>query len=107
MIRTSPLTPAFDSQTHASYEIRVRNTMYLWGSAGVTVSIPFDKPLLLHIRNNVFGEAVTLATVGASGQSYGTIQPGECLSIPIQNISGVSATCAGETTVDCLIQAST
>jgi hypothetical protein len=82
--------------------------MYLWGSAGVTVNVTFDKPLLLHVRNNVFGEVATLGTQVASGtqQTVGTLQPGECLSIPIQNISGVFATCALETTVDCLIQAS-
>lgn len=109
MMHQSPLVPAFDRRTHASYEVRVRGTMYLWGSAGITVNTTFDKPLLLHVRNNVFGAAATLGTQVASGaQTFlGTIQPGECLSIPIQNISGVFATCALETTVDCLIQEST
>jgi hypothetical protein len=107
-MQQSPLIPAFDRRTHASYEVRVRGTMYLWGSAGITVDTTFDKPLLLHVRNNVFGEVVTLGTQVAAGtqQTIGTIQPGECLSIPIQNISGVFATCALESTVDCLIQAS-
>jgi hypothetical protein len=112
-MRDSPLTPAFDSRTHASYVVRVRGTpttpTYLWGSGGVTVTPPttFDKPLVLHIRNNVFGQSVTFGTQagGASGPflAIGTLQPGECYSIPIQSISGVYATCAGETNVDCLI----
>ena len=106
-MRQSPLIPAFDKRTHASYEVRVRGTMYLWGSAGITGDTTFDKPLLLHIRNNVFGEKVLLGTKSSSGnQTIGTIQPGECFTIRIQTISGVFATCASETTVDCLIQAS-
>jgi hypothetical protein len=39
-------------------------------------------------------------------QVLGTLQPGECFSIPIENISGVFATCALATDVDCLIQTS-
>lgn len=105
-MRVSSLSSAFEPLTHASYEVRVRATMYLWGSAGITVNTAFDKPLLLHIRNNVFGEAATVGTEVAAGTQtvLGTIQPGECFSIPIQNISGVFATCALETTIDCLIQ---
>lgn len=81
--------------------------MFLWGSAGLTVDMRFDKPLLLHVRNNVFGEVATVGTQVAAGAQrvLGTIQPGECVSIPIQNITGVFATCPLETTVDCLIQA--
>jgi hypothetical protein len=108
-MRQSPLMPAFDRRTHANYEVRVRGTIYLWGSAGITVNTTFDKPLLLHVRNNVFGEVVTLGTQVASGTqtTLGTLQPGEAVSIPIQNISGVFATCALESNVDCLIQPST
>lgn len=108
-MRQSPFIPAFQSSTHPSYEVRVRGTMYLWGSNGISVNTKFDKPLLLHVRNNVFGQPATLGTQVASGTqtTVGTIQPGECFSIPIQNISGVFATCALETTFDCLIQEST
>jgi hypothetical protein len=108
-MRQSPLLPAFDGLNHASYEVRVRGTIYLWGSAGITVNPSFDKPLLLHIRNNVFGEVVTIGTQVAGGAQtpYGTLQPGEAMSIPIQNISGVYASCTLETNVDCLIQPST
>jgi hypothetical protein len=100
----SPLTPAFDRRPHASYEVRVRGTqMYLWGSAGITVNATFAKPLLLHVRNNVFGQPITLYT-SASSTPLGTLQPGETYTIPIQNLSGVYASCAGESMVDCLLQ---
>jgi hypothetical protein len=107
-MRQSPLLPAFDHRRHATYEVRVRGTIFLWGSAGITVNATFDKPLLLHVRNNVFGEAVTVGTQVASGAqtTLGTLQPGECVSIPIQNISGVFATCTLESNVDCVIQPS-
>jgi hypothetical protein len=107
-MRQSLLMPAFDQRSHASYEVRVRGTMFLWGSAGIGVDATFTKPLLLHVRNHVFGEAVTVGTQLASGvkQVLGTLQPGECFSIPIQNMAGVFATCALETNVDCLIHTS-
>lgn len=101
----SPLASSFDRRPHASYQIRVRGTMYLWGSSKITVDKTFDKPLLLHVRNNVFGSPVALATI-TSGVStpLGSIEAGECYTIAIQNMSGVSATCSGETAVDCLIE---
>ena len=106
-----PLNSIYDHWNRPNYEVRVRATtppappIFLWGSAGVIQDIQFDKPLILHIRNDLFGEPVTLGTQVASGAqtSFGTIQPGECLSIPLQNISGVFATCDLESIVACLI----
>src|SRR5207253_1201676 len=89
------------------YSIRVRNTsIFLWGSAGLTDNVTFDKPLLLHIRNDTFGEPITLGTQIAAGpqKMIGTLQPGECVSIPMQTISGVFATCLLESNVECLIK---
>jgi hypothetical protein len=105
-MRTSPLTADYDHWSHPSFEIRVRGTMYLWGSAGVTKNIKFDKPILLHIRNDLFGEVVTFGTQVAAGTktTIGTLRPGECVSIPLQEISGVFATCALESKVCCLIK---
>jgi hypothetical protein len=104
--KTSPLTDLYDRWNNPSYEIRVRGTMYLWGSAGVTKNVKFDKPLLLHVRNDVFGEVVTFGTQVASGTqtTIGTLQPGECVSVPIQDISGVFASCALESVVGCVIK---
>ena len=105
-MRQSQSIPAFESRTHASYEVRVRGTMYLWGSSHITKDLTFNQPLLLHIRNNVFGEIITVGTLVASGatSSIGELYPGECVSISIQTISGVFATCTLESTVDCLIE---
>jgi hypothetical protein len=104
---TSPLTTVYDHWTHPSYERRVRLTpTYLWGSHGITQNIAFDKPLILHIRNGTFGQPVTIAITqvgAATPTSYGTLQPAECISIPMQDLSGVYATCATESVVACVI----
>jgi len=102
------LTSSFSANmgNHPNYEARVRGTIYLWGSAGMSRDISFDRPLHFHIRNDVFGEPVTVGTQVASGSrtDLGTLQPGECLTIPLQRVSGVFATCALESTVSCLIR---
>jgi len=92
--------------THPSYELRVRGTIYLWGSAGMSRDLTFQQPLHFHIRNDVFGEPVTIGTQVASGDrtSLGTLQPGECVTIPLQKLSGVFATCALGSSVSCLIR---
>ena len=94
--------------SRTSYKVRVRETMYLWGSAGITHDITFDKPLLLHVHNDLFGESVTVGTQVASGTktTLGTLKPGESVSIPVQTMTGVFATCALESTVCCLIRES-
>ncbi len=95
-----------DKWTHPSYEVRARGTMYLWGSAGLAHNIKFDSPLLLHIRNSLFGEVITFGTQKSNGTqtTLGTLQPGECVSIPLQDIVGVFATCTLESGVCCLIK---
>ena len=111
-MRTSPLTSIYDNWTQPSYEVRVRGIpalplapTFLWGSAGINVNISFDKPLVLHVRNNPVGEPVNFGTVASGGQTpMGTLQPGECVSIPLQNVTGIFATCATESTVACLIK---
>lgn len=88
-----------------AYSARVRGERYLWGSAGLTVDLQFDKPFILHIENDRAGEAVTIGTRLADGAKtdLGTIQPGEFLSVPVNNIVGVYAASASETLVHCLI----
>ena len=79
--------------------------MHLWGSAGITKDIVFDKPLVLHVRNDLFGEVISLGTQKAGIQEpLGTLQPGECVSVPLNNISGVLASCEKESAVCCLIK---
>jgi len=114
----SPSMTAFDDWSLPSYKVRVRGSVprapYLWGSAGITAAdIVFPKPLILHIHNDLFGDSVTIGTQVASGAqtTIGTIAPGECLSIPLQQangkgITGVFATCPTDSMVFCLIKAS-
>ena len=80
--------------------------MHLWGSVGITINIIFEKPLLLHIRNDLFGEDITFGTQKASGtqETIGTLKPGEFVSIPLNDLSGVFASCEQESTVCCLIK---
>jgi hypothetical protein len=82
--------------------------MFLWGSAGITQNLSFAAPLLLHVRNDVFGESLTIGTQVAGGAqtTLGTLAPGETVTIPIQGVSGVFATCALESNVQCLIRES-
>ena len=94
--------------------------MYLWGSSGITHDLTFSKPLILHVNNDTFGERITVGTQVASGakstsctqvasgakSTLGTLEAGECVSIPVQGISGIVATCSEESTVRCLITAS-
>jgi multidrug efflux pump subunit AcrA (membrane-fusion protein) len=116
------LTSVFDRWTHPNYERRVRvypptSPIYLWGSAGITQAITFAKPPNLHIRNDVFGQPILLSTTAPATATtpstttvLGTLQPGECVSIQLQNISGVTANCQPapgeppETTVACIIR---
>jgi hypothetical protein len=91
------------SEHRWDYKVRVRGTVYLWGSAGVQEGVTFLSPVLLHIRNDPFGEPITFGTQTAGGPqtTLGTLQAGEQFSIPIQQISGVFATCAFKSTVTC------
>ena len=101
-----PTSRAYGHWTQPSYEVKVRGTMHLWGSASITKDMVFDKPVLLHIHNDLFGEDITLETRKASGapEPIGTLKAGECFSIPLNGISGVVASCAKESIVCCLIK---
>jgi hypothetical protein len=86
--------------------VQVRGKKYLWGSAGISHNISLSRPLLLHVRNDLFGEQISLGTQVAGGADtvLGTLDPGECVSIPMQDISGVFASCDLESTVACMIK---
>ena len=123
---TSPLTAIYDHWSRPSYEVRVRGPgvspgpwpwpgiNFLWGSPNIPNPISFDKPLILHIRNDLFGEDVTFGTlVGlltgpppGTRTQIGILHPGECVSIQVLNVSGVYATCAAglESVVSCIIR---
>ncbi len=105
-MRRQSSTTDYDRWSHPDYEVRVRGTRYLWGSAGVVQNITFNKTILLHIHNDQFGEAVIFGTQQADGTqtTIGTLQPGEFISIPLQDISGVFATCSLESSVCCMVR---
>ncbi len=109
-MKAQDLTAIYDNWSRASYARRVRGTAtltYLWGSSGINEN--FDKPLVLHIRNDALGEEITLGTKIASGDPaiIGTLSAGECISISVQGISGVFATCVLDSVVACMINRST
>jgi hypothetical protein len=91
-----------------NYKVRVRGTRYLWGSAGISKDASFPSPLLLHIRNDTFGEPITVGTQTAGGHraTLGTLLEGEQYSVQIQKVSGVFATCEFESTVTCWLSKS-
>ena len=105
-MHVSRMLPGSEHWNTPSYEVRVRGTRFLWGSAGLTVDLSFNKPLLFHMRNDEFGEDITFGTQVASGTqtTMGILKAGECVSSPLQDICGVFATCGDETTVACLIR---
>lgn len=91
-----------------SYDVRVRGTTkatYLWGSEGIAVDLAW--PLLLSIRNDVVGDPVTIGTGTGHGHktAIGTLQPGECYTLPLLGIRGVFATCETDSNVACVILA--
>lgn len=104
----SPIAAAPDFWEHASYGMKVRGTIpvYVWGSAGIKTNLSFTRELILHLRNDPLGEPVTFVTEDATGAqtAVGTLQPSEVVSIALQNISGVFATCLLQSTVSCLIK---
>jgi hypothetical protein len=104
-----PLSDTFERSTDVSYQVKVRAQTFLWGSEGITSDFSFTRPLMLHIRNYLFGSYVTIGSRVAAGTvtSFGSIGPGECLSISLQNLAGVVASCeAGtESFVGCIITA--
>lgn len=85
--------------------IKVRGLRYLWGSAGLTSNLKFEKAFILHIANDPAGEPVTIGTLVAAGTKtdLGALQPGEWLSISVNDISGVYADSTLDTVVHCLI----
>jgi hypothetical protein len=107
----TPRTRDDDDQGHHpnawhEYRRRVRNTVYLWGSAGLTEDMTFTRPPILHIHNDLFGEEITVSTSKANGttHSLGTLDAGQCISVAIDKMCGVFASCTKESTVMCRLR---
>jgi hypothetical protein len=104
-------TPWEHRWDHLSYRVRVRSnaTVALWGSLQITQPITLPQALLFHIRNDQSGEPVAIGSQAGSTQTqYGVLQPGGCITIPVQTMSAVTALCENNTTttVHCCIRTS-
>ncbi len=96
----------FGAGPNPSFIYRVRETVYLWGSASLKADANFGHPPIIHIRNAKHGDAVTIETVTAAGGStqIGSLDPGETISLELQGISGITATCNTQSVVYCTIR---
>jgi hypothetical protein len=103
-------TPSEHRWDGLSYRVRVRSNgpVALWGTLA-TPAPPITLPtaLICHIHNDESGQPVNIGTqAGAAAGTTYVLQPGGCISIPVQNISAVTAVCANNTTttVTCCIK---
>ncbi len=85
------------------YIIKVRGKIYAWGSNSVTVAL--STPLLLVINNDSMGETIEIAseTIAGTPVNLGTLLPGQCWTIELSGLSGVTVTCKTDTTLACAI----
>jgi hypothetical protein len=88
-----------------AFTVKVRGLKYLWGSSGIARDLQFEEALVLHIANDQAGTPIDIGTRVAAGikTGLGTIQPGETVSVSVNNISGVYAECAADSVVHCCI----
>lgn len=85
------------------YVVNVREKTYVWGSD--TINTDLSWPLLLVINNDPIGDPVSLGSETADGGSadYGTLQPGQCWTIPLHGFRAVYAVCDTDTNLACSI----
>lgn len=96
----------FGAGSVPSFSCRVRQMIYLWGSASLNADANFASPPMLHVRNGRHGDAVAIGTTTAAGGNakVATLQPGECVSLEIQGLNGITASCTTEATVYCIFR---
>ena len=102
MLKPGELSDYWNTPT---YSVKVRGLKYLWGSAGLTRDVIFEKAFILHIANDLSGEPVMIGMQVAAGTKteFGTIQPGECISLSVNHISGIYADCNSESLIHCMM----
>ena len=85
------------------YIVRVRGTAYVWGSSDLDVAL--SMPLVLVMNNDAFGDVVEIASESPVGTPavLGTLQPGQCWTLVLTGLRGVTATCETDTTLACAI----
>lgn len=86
-----------------NYIVRVRGTAYVWGSNDLEVALSL--PLVLVVNNDAFGDAVEIVSETTRGAPtvLGTLQPGQCWTLELTGLRGVTATCETDTTLACAI----
>lgn len=107
-METSQILDSFSTRERGTlgFELRVRGSKYLWGSAGLKQDAVFSVPPVLHLQNDPYGEKIELSLATADGgrTDLGSLAPGECLSVEIQNMTGVIAHCGAESLVRCALK---
>ncbi|UZR30741.1 hypothetical protein [Methylococcus mesophilus] len=85
------------------YIVRVRDKTYVWGSNDLEVALSL--PIVLVVNNDAFGDAVEIASESPQGAPavLGILQPGQCWTLVLTGLRGVTATCETDTTLACAI----
>ena len=86
-----------------NYIVKVRGKTYIWGSSDLKIGLKL--PLILAIQNDALGDPVEVTSEKTTGNPLvlGTIQPGQCWTLPLEGLRGVSVTCPTDTTLACSI----
>jgi hypothetical protein len=93
------------------YKVRVRGQTYLWGSASTTEKLAAQVALTIHVDK--FGEQIDLYKTAADdpppqpGEKdalFSTLQPGGCLTVALNGLTGIFAFCALSTNVKCTLE---
>src|SRR5262245_24485823 len=98
-MNASPNEPFEDRTPDRDYRFscrrRIRGTIYVWGNQGglqgIASDLHFTSPLILYLRNDIYGETITIDTVHSDGTStsIGTLGAGGYISVEIQDMCGV------------------
>lgn len=85
------------------YIVRVKDKVYVWGSNDFKGSSSL--PLVLIMNNDPHGDHVEVSSESSTGVTtpLGTLQPGQCWSLPLSGLRAVVATCTTDTTLACAI----
>ncbi len=85
-----------------SYAIKVRDSVFVWGSNDIKTSL--DWPLLIALQNDIAGDPLSISSHALADTSlHGTLHPGQCWTLPLLGLTGVSANCPTDTTVVCTL----
>lgn len=105
---TASMTPPRIVGGLLSYRVKVsqkRGAKNLWGGGGIDTALT-GTDLFLFVRVDDHGEEITLKakpTPHTPEDEIGTLAPGECFLVPLDNAVLISAACNNDTYVDCAI----